>query len=246
MFSFFLFLGSAGKDVAALFRAIGAHYLDHFSLIVLHGFSLKISDSDCTIGSLYPVSIARKVTFRGNSVQVVKKKKKSDSKNTGKKDFSAGQGRFCRAEFPKTYKLWEDTIRKGDVVDNLISRAKARLGFDPHFERDTLLHVAYTRKCHSQKLKEVPFGASMAPNKEALSDYQIQAVNLDGSFLGNIARSGRKENIAVVLAIKDVSEKVGCAFSNLPQAIQTIIVNFVRAAVVAGLPKGKPYKFTLI
>ena len=246
MFSFFLFLGSARKNVAALFRAIGAHYLDHFSLIVLHGFSLNISDSDCTIGSLYPVSIARKVTFRGNSVQVVKKKKKSGSKNTGKKDFSAGQGRFCRAEFPKTYKLWEDTIRKDDVVDNLISRAKARLGFDPCFERDTLLHVAYTREYHSKKLKEVPFGASMAPDKEALSKYQIRAVNLDGSFLGNIVRSGRKENIAVVLAIKDVCGKVGSGFSNLPQAIQSIIVNFVRAAVVAGLPKGKPYNFTLI
>ena len=239
IFSFLLLLGSAGNKVAALFRATGAHYLDHLSLIILHGLSLNSSDSDCTIGSLYPVSIARKVTFRGNSVQLVKKKKKSDSKNTGKKDFSASQGKFCRAEFPETYKLWERTIREDTVVDNLISRAKARLGFDPHFERNAPLHVAYASKCHSKKLKEVPFGASMEPDKDALSKYQIRAVNLDGSFLGNIVRSGRKENIAVVLAIKDVCGKVGSGFSNLPQAIQSIIVNFVRAVVVANLPKGK-------
>lgn len=117
MFSF-LFLGSARNDVATLFRTIRAHYLDRLSLIILHGFSLNSSDSDCTIGSLYPLSIAKKVTFSGNSVQLVKKKNKSDSKNTGKKDFSAGQGRFCRAEFPKTYKWWEDTIRKDTVKDN--------------------------------------------------------------------------------------------------------------------------------
>lgn len=79
----------------------------------------------------------------------------------------------------------------------------------------------------------------MAPNKEALRKHQIRAVNLDGSFLGNIVRSGHKENVAVVLAIKDVYGKVGCGFSNLPQAIQSIIVNFVMAAVVVGLPKGK-------
>ena len=75
IFSFLLLLGSAGNKVAALFRATGAHYLDHLSLIILHGLSLNSSDSGCTIGSLYPVSIARKVTFRGNSVRLVKKKK---------------------------------------------------------------------------------------------------------------------------------------------------------------------------
>lgn len=73
MFSF-LFLGSARNDVAVLFRAIGAHYQDHLSLIILYGLSLNSSDSDCTIGSLYPLSIARKVTFSGNSVHLVKKK----------------------------------------------------------------------------------------------------------------------------------------------------------------------------
>ncbi|XP_022810005.1 uncharacterized protein LOC111347017 [Stylophora pistillata] len=80
----------------------------------------------------------------------------------------------------------------------------------------------------------------MAPNKEALSKYQIRAVNLDGAFLGNVVKSGCKENIAVVLAIKDVCGRIGCGFANVPQAIQSIIVNFVRAAVVAGLSKVYP------
>lgn len=71
-----------------------------------------------------------------------------------------------------------------------MSQVKARLGFDPHFEHDALLHVAYSSKCHCKKLQEVPFGASKASNKEALSKYQIGAVNLDGSFHGNIVRSG--------------------------------------------------------
>ncbi|XP_022791893.1 uncharacterized protein LOC111331115 isoform X2 [Stylophora pistillata] len=237
---FTYFQGSKGEQVAAMFRAIGAHFLDHFCLIILHGLSRNKSDPNCNIGSLYPVGIARKVTFRGNSVQLEKKTKKSESKNTGKKDFSASQGKFCRAEFPITYNLWETETRNTEVVKNLISRAEASLGFNPNFERDALLHVAYATKSHEKKLKEEPFGASMAPNKEALSKYQIRAVNLDGAFLGNVVRSGRKENIAVVLAIKDVCGREGCCFANVRQAIQSIIVNFVRAAVVAGLPKVYP------
>lgn len=232
--------------MAALFRATGAHYLDHFSLVLLHGLCLNPRDPECKVGNLYPVSGARKVAFKGDSVQLVKKKKKAKGKKQGKNDFSEGRGKFCKAEFPETYNLWEQAIQEDGIVRSLISQTEKGLGINPKFERDSPLDVAFSTKQQGKKLMEVPFGATFAPTEEALRKYHLRAVNVDGSLLYNIGRSGRKDNIAVVLAIKDVCGKVGSCLPTLPVAIQAIVANFVRAVVVAGLPKGESQFFHII
>lgn len=67
-----LLLGTGGKKVAALFRAIGAHFHDHFSLIILPGLCKNDRDPDCKVGSLYPVSAIRMVTFKGKCPKLLK------------------------------------------------------------------------------------------------------------------------------------------------------------------------------
>ena len=59
--------------MAALFRAIGAHFHDHFSLIILPGLCKNDRDPDCKVGSLYPVSAIRMVTFKGKCPKLDKK-----------------------------------------------------------------------------------------------------------------------------------------------------------------------------
>ncbi|PFX13906.1 hypothetical protein AWC38_SpisGene21981 [Stylophora pistillata] len=167
--------GTGGKRVADLFQAIGAHYLDHFSLVILHGLCRNDQDPDYKVGSLYPVSGIRKVIFTGEYPQLAEKS-----------SFSTSQGKFCRAEVPETYKLWDQ-------------------------------------------------------EKPARS-YKLRAVNLNGSLLYNIEKSGRKGNIAVVLCIKDTFGSFGSCLPTLPEATKVIIVNFVRAVVAAGLPKVYPSK----
>ena len=244
--SFCLFLGTDGRTVAALFRAIGAHYLDHFSLVLLHGLCLNPRDPDCKVGNLYPVSGARKMAFKGNRYRPVKEKGKAKGKKQGKNDFSEVRGKFCKAEFPETYKLWEQAVREDETVQILIKQTEKGLELDPKFERDSPLDVAFSTKRQGKKLMEVPFGATFASTEEDLRKYHLRAVNVDGSLLYKIGRSGRKDNIAVVLAIKDVCGKVGSGFPTLPMAIKAIVVNFVRAVVVAGLPKGESHFFHII
>lgn len=228
--------------MAALFRAIGAHYLDHFTLVLLHGLCLHPRDPQCKVGNLYPVSCARKFWFKGNRLIARRpKKKEKGQKSTRKvkKSFSEGQGQFCKAEFPETYKSWEQAVRNDPKVKDLISRG-GDLQINPKFQHDEPLTVAYSTACCAKKLRgDVAFGATFAQTNEKLEDYEVRAVNLNGSLLSMIARSGRKDNIGVVLAIKDVCGKLGCSLPSLPEAIVKIVANFVRAVIVGGLPKGK-------
>lgn len=226
--------------MAALFRAIGAHYLDHFTLVLLHGLCLHPRDPQCKVGNLYPVSCARKVWFKGNRLIARRpKKKEKGQKSTRKvkKSFSQGQGRFCKAEFPETYKSWEQAVRNDPKVKDLIKRSGDHLQIDPTFQHEPLT-VAYSTAACAKKLRDVPFGATFASTKE-LEKLEVRAVNLNGSLLSMIARSGRKDNIGVVLAIKDVCGKLGCSLPSLPEAIVKIVANFVRAVIVGGLPKGE-------
>ena len=223
-----LLLGTGGKKVAALFRAIGAHFHDHFSLIILPGLCKNDRDPDCKIGSLYPVSAIRMVTFKGKCPKLDKKIL-----------FSASQGKFCIAEFPVTYKLWEQEVRKNDSVMKLMTATKTSLQVDPKYERNAPLVVGYSKKCHGQRLKSVPFGATLATNNKSLRKHKLRAVNLDGCLLYYIEKSGRKDNIAVVLSIEDTFGNFGSCLPTLSNASKVIKVNFVRAVVAAGLPYGE-------
>lgn len=218
--------------MAALFRAIGAHYQDHFSLVILPGLCKNERDPDCEVGSLYPVSGIREVTFEGNYPKLIKKT-----------SFSASQGKFCLAEFPVTYKLWEQEVRKNDSVMKLMTATRNSLRVDPKYEQNAPLVVEYSKKCHEQKLWRVPFGATTAANDKLVRNYTLRAVNLDGCLLSNIEKSGRRGNIAVVLYIEDICGNFDSCLPNLSEAMEVIIANFVRENVSAGLPKGESYFF---
>lgn len=237
--SFDSILGTTSQKVAALFRAIGAHYLDHLTLVVLHGLCLNSRDPQCKVGSLYPVGNAQKVLFKGNR----------PTKEGGKSDFSEAQGKFCEAEFPATYKSWELEIQNDSKVKDLMSRTDRKDGMKvtPAFNLDASLTVAYSTSACAKKLRgDTPIGATFAQTEECLGRYKVRAVNLDGFLLSRIAKSGRKDHIAVVLAINDVCGKDGSCLPNQTEAIRNIVVNFVRAVVVAGLPKGEICSVSLL
>lgn len=226
-------LGNNSQKVAALFRAVGAHYLDHFTLVLLHGLCLNSRDPQCKVGNLYPVACIKKILFEQN-----RPKKKGEAE-----DFSEGQGRFCNAEFPETYKSWELAVRNDTKVSDLISRS-GNLEIDPKFERDISLTVAYSKKKFAHKLRgRVAFGPTFAQSEEGFAEYRkklcCQAVNTNGFLLSMIKKSGRKDNVAVVLAIKDVCGEFGALLPNLTVGISAIVAHFTRAVVVAGLPKGE-------
>ena len=210
-----------------MFRAVGAHYLDHFTLVLLHGLCLNSRDPQCKVGNLYPVSCIKKMSFKG-----IRPKKEGEVE-----DFSEGLGRFCRAEFPETYKSWEEAVREDSKVKNLMSHS-GKLIIDPKFERDAPLTVAYSRSAHTEKLSgSVPFGATFARTEKGFAKYQVNAVNANGCLLSMIKKGGRQNNVGVVLIIKDV-----CGGSLLPQqpsGINAIVAHFTRAVAVAGLPKGE-------
>jgi len=106
--------------------------------------------------------------------------------------------------------------------------------------RSRLLREAAAAAANTKKLQCSPFGAAMAQNQEKLKTYQVRAVNLNGCLLSMTAKCGRKDNVAVVLAIKDSCGEYGSCLPHLPDAIKMIVTHFVRAIVVAGLPKVYP------
>lgn len=215
--------------VAALFRAVGAHYLDHFTLVLLHGLCLNSRDPQCKVGNLYPVSCIKKMSFKG-----IRPKKEGEVE-----DFSEGLGRFCRAEFPETYKSWEEAVKEDTKVKNLMSHS-GNLVIDPKFERDAPLTVAYSRYAYAKKLSgSVPFGATFARTKKGFAKYRVNAVNTNGCLLSMIKKGGRKNNVGVVLIIKDVCG--GGLLPKQPSGINAIVVHFTRAVAVAGLPKGEVF-----
>ena len=213
--------------VAALFRAVGAHYLDHFTLVLLHGLCLNSRDPRCKVGNLYPVRCIKKMLFKG-----IRPKKEGEVE-----DFSEGLGRFCRAEFPETYKSWEEAVKEDAEVKDLMSHS-GNLIIDPKFERDAPLTVAYSRSAYAKKLSgSVPFGATFAQTEKDFAKYRVNAVNTNGCLLSMIKKGGRKNNVGVVLIIKDV--RGDSLLPKLPSGISAIVAHFTRAVVVAGLPKGE-------
>ena len=212
---------------AALFRAVGAHYLDHFTLVLLHGLCLNSRDPQCKVGNLYPVGCIKKMLFKGNRPK----------KGGEVEDFSDGRGRFCRAEFPETYKSWEEAVKKETKVEYLMSHS-GNLKIDPKFERDTPLTVAYSRSASAKKLSgSVSFGSTFVQKEEYFAKNRVNAVNMNGCLLSQIKKSGRKNNVGVVLIIKDV--RGGSQLPKLPGGINAVVAHFTRAVVVAGLPKGE-------
>ena len=217
--------------MAALFRAIGAHYLDHFTLALLHGLCLNPRDPNCRVGSLYQVNFAKKMSFKGSHPNTTKRKAEID--------FSEAQGKFCRAEFPRMYSTWETANQENEKVQELISRTQDSLKVNPKFERVANFTVVYSTTSNSNKLKSIPFGPALKKNPARLEKYHIRAANLNGCLLSMLAKCGRQSNTGVILAISDTCEKIGSCVPHLSDAIKMIATNFVMAVVKAGLPEGE-------
>ena len=199
---------------------------------MLHGLCHHPRDPKCRVGSIYPVKHARKILFKGHGVR-------TKGKGTYKKDFSEAQGRFCKADFPETFKMFEEEVQTDSKVMELNLQTQGSLKSNPRFERDQGLTVAYSTSANTKKLKSVPFGAAVVQNPQRLEKYQLRALNLNGCLLSRLAKYGRKDNIGVVLAINDTCDIDGSSLPCLPDAIKRIVTHFVRAIVLAGLPKGE-------
>lgn len=234
----FAFPGNRRDMVAALFRAIGAHYLDHFTLTILHGLCLEFGKPkwELKVGSLYPVKKARKIKFTQYSLNM---KKMKEMKPLG---FSEAQGRFCSTEFPEAYKSFEKAVREDPLnIEDIISKAnnsKTQIGVPsaPKFERDEEFTAGYCFDSKEGRLKTIPSKVD-----KRLKKFKIKAVNLDGCLLSSLAKYGRRNNVSVVLAINDICDAHGSLVLHLPEAMMKIITYFVRAVIVAGLPEGESF-----
>ena len=229
--SFALFLGCGGSDVATLFRVIGSHRLNHFTLVILNGSRINPKDSKCELLSLYPVSSCRKFSFKGEQLQRRIWDQECDH------SFKEGVGKFCSLEFPETFKSWEQEIHCDPVIVKAISRSDGKLKY-PTYESQPLL-VAYSKAADLSKLKNTVVGATVAQTPQKLENLNLRAVNLDGCLLSRIARNTHPKAAGVVLAINDTLGPLGCCLPSVQNVMKRVIANFVRAVVVAGLPSGE-------
>lgn len=226
---FTLFSGYGGSDVALLFRVIGSHRLNHFTLAILNGSCINPKDSKCKLLSLYPVRSCRKFSFKGEQLQ-----REQDH------SFKEGVGKFCSLEFPETFKSWEQEIRRDPNIAKAVSRSQGKLKY-PAYEPQPLL-VAYSKATDRNKLKNSVFGATVAQTSQKLENLNLRAVNLDGCLLSRIARNTRPKAAGVILAINDTLGPFGSCLAsvqNVPDVMKKVIAHFVRAVVVAGLPSGE-------
>ena len=231
--------GSDAKNVATLFRVIGAHRLNHFTLAVLHGACASPYDPTCQLLSLYPVKSAMKFEVKHGKLQ---KCKVGDG---NEEQFLVGE--FCDFEFPETFKLWKQAVQSDNDVKDIVSNSDNKLKY-PTFQRENALVVAYTKASQSSKLRKKPLGAACAVSSrnqsrekriKKLKKYKVRSASLEGCLLHFIQRSGCKGNVGVVLAINDTLEPFGNLLQQLPKAMKRTIIHFVMAVVVAGLPSGE-------
>lgn len=235
-----LISGNNAEKVAALFRAVGYHRLDHiFTVAILHGVCANLHDPKCKIMSLYPVNSARRYAFSSGKPQVRRQEKVK---------FSRGMGHFCKIEFPRTFQSFEQEVNNESMVKELLAQSEGKLN-RPTYQDNYPLEVCYTAAKQSQ--------VSKLRKKLRIEDQS--AANLDGCLLKFIARP----RVAVILAIngtlkndtldKDIQELFGSVWRDVRNSLKNkfkrmvrrTITHFVRAVVVAGLPKGEIIKFQL-
>lgn len=222
--------GTDRSSVAALFRAIGAHYFNHFTVIFLHGSTVDKDGSDCQLGNLYPVRVAQKLSFdRGK----LKKAKVTGSKIS----FRKGIAKFVEHDFPLCYGQWIQNVHRDPKVEEAIQQH----GIEPMFDPAKHLKAAFAKSSDQQSLKNACLNKKDKVKKSNLSNlskYEIQAANLDGNLLSMIQQYGRKDNISVNLAINNTLGP-----DDPPQvlrvAVSRIIYHFVMVVINAGLRTGK-------
>lgn len=215
------FLGVDKGSVAALFRAVGAHYFNHFTAVFLHGSTIGKHDSDCLLGSLYPVREAKQLSFKEGKLKKSK---------TGKISFRMGISKFVEHRFPNSHGWWQRKISE----DPDVSIAVEQFGIKPTFDHTKHLNTAFSQRAKQKNLKDV------CSNEERMEKLDIRAANFNGHLLSMIQQCGRKDNIGVTLAINNTIGN-----DDPPQvlkvALTKIICYFVFAVIKAGPQLGKLY-----
>lgn len=235
--------GNNGQKVAALFRAIGSHRVNHFTMAVLHGSCINPYDPTCKLLNLYPVTNATKFKFVNGKLQ------KCQLSEEKVKKIGEGfiKGHFSKLEFPQTFASFYHAVQTDKVIKAAVMRSRDKREA-PRFENQFPLTVAYTLGSQSKRLKRRVLGAAVAkvsPKQslkkrlKIMKKYQVRAASLEGCLLYMIERSGPKNNTAVVMAIDDTLEPHGACLPHLTKAVRRVIAYFVMAVVVAGLPKGR-------
>lgn len=224
----FFCVGTDSGSVAALFRTVGAHYFNHFSVVFLHGSTLRKHDSDCRLGDLYPLREALQLSFEQGRLR------KAD-----KLSFRKGISQFVEHDFPFWYPWWTKSV--GDDPD--VCKAVLQVDLEPAFDPTKHLKVAFAKTSQRDNLRNVCLNEDEKiknSNLRNLSKYEIQAANLNGHLLSKIQECGREDNIGVILAI---SNTLGSDDPPplLEKALNKIICYFVFAVINAGLQLGKMF-----
>ena len=222
------FLGTDRSSVAALFRAIGAHHCNHFTIVFLYGSTFS-NDADCKLGSLYPVREAKELSFKQRKLQKVGKKM----------SFRKGISKFVRHDFPSSYHRWVQNVRS----DHDVKVAMESFSIEPTFDLSKRLKVAFAKSRQDASLRNACLQIEkkdkvQKSNLRMLSKYEIQAANLDGHLLSMIHQYGREDNIGVTLAINNTLQPEDPP-TELMRAVNKNISYFVMAIIQAGLRKGK-------
>lgn len=221
------FLGTDRSSVAALFRAIGAHHCNHFTIVFLYGSTFSKYDADCKLGSLYPVREAKELSFKQRKLQKVGKKM----------SFRKGISKFVHHDFPSSYHRWVQNIRS----DHDVKVAMKLFSIEPTFDLRKHLKVAFANSRQRESLKNACLQKEdkvRNSNLRMLSKYEIQAANVDGHLLSMIHQYGREDNIGVTLAINNTLQPEDPP-TELMRAVNKNISYFVMAIIQAGLRKGK-------
>lgn len=223
-------IGKDRESVAALFRAVGAHYFNHFTIVCLHGSTFDKHDRDCKLGHLYHVREAERMAFRRGKLQKGDKRKILSFRN--------GISNFYKSKFPESFRWWVQNVNNDEVVKEV----GREFVIEPEkFDPNQHLKVAFARNSQNNSLKNACLNKNKKirrSNLSKLSDQDIKAANLDGCLLSMIYQHGRKDNISVSLAISNTLASKDPP-AKLKKAGNKVIYYFLMASINAGLREGK-------
>ncbi|XP_022810009.1 uncharacterized protein LOC111347019 isoform X3 [Stylophora pistillata] len=233
-----------GKDphsVEKIFRLVSSNRLNCFTLVLLYGSAFHWEDANCKLLSLYPVKGCRKCVFQDDEMVPEK----------SLKQFESVVGKFSRLDFPETYLSLQREIQRDGAVREMRRVLSEETAFNlsnPEFVHGEPVEVFYATVKDQVKLKNYVI------NLEMKGCCVRRVANLDGSLLSSFFRKRRK--VGVVTAINNVFRPSGSLYADLQKAsrrkndlfplrkleraARSVIVHFVRAIVVAGLPEVYP------
>lgn len=222
--------------MAALFRAVGAHYSNHFTIVLLNGSTFNRHDPDCKLGHIYHVREAKCMTFRRGELQ-----QKQETGTGGKRkilSFRNGISNFYRSKFPESFQWWVHSVQN----DEDVKAVGKNFVIEPEkFDPNQHLKVAFARNSKINSLKNACLHKEKKiriSNLRKLSHLDIKAANLDGCLLSMIQQHWHKNNVSVSLAISNTLGP-NKPPRELKKAVKKVINYFLMAAINAGLREGK-------